>query len=248
MLAVLVAAALVLFAWKGPSQVGADRKPPNSAPLLLFTSLPLYWGEAADVGAMLGKNVRRHWARTAIEQSRPLQPLDTLEPATLSRRRDLLIVQPRPLSPDENVALDRWVADGGRVLLFADPALTADSRFAIGDRRRHQDVVMLSPILGRWGLELAFYEGQELGEREAPMPAGAGLPVNLPGKLEPKAGGRRDARCEIEAAGWVAECAVSRGRAVIVADAALFEDPGEGAALDARRAALAALLADAFPR
>ena len=65
-----------------------------------------------------------------------------------------MMIQPRPLSPQENVALDNWVAAGGRLLLFADPALTEDSAFAIGDRRRPQDVVLLSPILARWGLEL----------------------------------------------------------------------------------------------
>lgn len=49
----------------------------------------------------------------------------------------------------ENVALDDWVRAGGARALFADPLLTFNSRFSIGDRRRPQDVATLSPILTR---------------------------------------------------------------------------------------------------
>ena len=37
------------------------------APLALFTTLPLYWGEVRDPGTMLGASGPPHWVRTAIE-------------------------------------------------------------------------------------------------------------------------------------------------------------------------------------
>ena len=223
-----------------PANVAAER----GRPLALFTSLPIYWGEAHDLGSMIGGKAARHWARTAIERERPLRPLDTLEAEALEGLRDLLIVQPRPLSPDENLALDAWVALGGRVLLFADPALTQDSAFAIGDPRRRQDVVLVSPILARWGLALEFDEAQPLGERPVGLADGVALPVNLPGRFALRRGGRSDARCRTERRALIVECAIGKGRVLAIADAALFETAREAPA--PRQAALAALLARAF--
>jgi hypothetical protein len=114
--------------------------------------------------------------------------------------------------------------------------LTADSTYALGDRRRPQDIVLLSPILARWGLELRFDEDQPAGEHDAAREsAGAALPVNLPGQFASRPGGH-DARCAIVREGLVARCRIGRGRALIVADAALFEpsdaDGKRAAALD----------------
>jgi hypothetical protein len=236
-----VVAAIVVAVVAGAAWNSADR--PRGEPLLLFTSLPVYWPEAPDIAATL-KSGEQHWARRAIEAQRPLRPLDLLDTATLGRARDLLMIQPRPLSPAENVALDAWVAGGGRLLLFADPALTADSAFPVGDRRRPQDMVLLSPILGRWGLRLEFDEAQPGGEHAVEVGA-ATLPVNLPGRLAPQPGGRPDASCRTEAAGVAAACRVGRGRVLAIADAALFE-PAAIADAAPRRAALARLMSWAF--
>ena len=222
-------------AWHGKAQA-------PGAPLALFTSLPVYWAEASDLATTLKGEQPPHWARTAIEAERPLRPIDTLDAATLGGRRDLLMVQPRPLAPAENVALDAWVAGGGALLLFADPALTSDSSFALGDRRRPQDIVLLSPILARWGLRLEIDAAQAAGERAATLGEGVTVPVNLPGRFAAIAGGRPDASCRIEAEGLLAECRIGRGQVLAIADAALFEPVDE----PARAAALAALLARAF--
>ena len=232
----LVAAVLIAgAAWHGKAQA-------PGAPLALFTSLPVYWAEAADLATTLKGEQPPHWARTAIEAERPLRPIDSLDAATLGGRRDLLMVQPRPLSPAENVALDAWVAGGGALLLFADPALTSDSSFALGDRRRPQDIVLLSPILARWGLRLEIDAAQAVGERAASLGEGVTVPVNLPGRFAAIAGGRPDASCRIEAEGLLAECRIGRGQVLAIADAALFEPVDE----PVRAAALAALLARAF--
>lgn len=195
----------------------------EQADLGLMTTLPIYWQESASVSEALEGSGEPHWARTALERDYRLVPLDTLDAQSLGRLHALMLAQPRALSGEENVALDDWVRGGGRVLLFADPMLTAGSRFAIGDRRRPQDVILLSPILRRWGLELRFDEGQPAGERTIEV-SGHRVPVDLAGSFAavPPAGGA-PADCRIEASAMLADCTIGKGHAVILADAALLD-------------------------
>lgn len=223
-------------AW-GIAKHGAH--PDRNIPLGLFTSLPILWSEGDSVSAMLSAPQSPHWARAVLERRGKLIVLDTL--LDLSRTRRLVMAQPRPLSPEENVALDTWVRGGGKLLLFADPMLTQESSFALGDRRRPQDIALISPILARWGLQLEFDDSQPGGEREN---AGEGLVVNLPGRLATIAGGV-DARCRIGPQALIARCKIGRGQAIVVADAAVLEPDdvrGRGAT------ALEALLDRAFVR
>src|SRR5205085_2218154 len=118
-----------------------------------------------------------HWAKAALAEEGPLTALDTLTPETLKGLDRIVMAQPRALSPDENVVLDNWVRGGGQVLLFADPMLTEESRFPLGDRRRPEGTVLLSPILKRWGLELPFDDDQPFGERSVAA-QGTAIPVN----------------------------------------------------------------------
>ena len=118
--------------------------------------------------------------------------------------------------------------------------LTRHSAFGLGDRRRPQDVVLLSPILTRWGLDLRFDEDQPAGARAASV-LGATIPVDLPGRFAVAAGGRG---CRLEAGGLAALCRVGRGQVLALADAALLDegDPAAPAERDARAAALDRLL------
>lgn len=149
-----------------------------------------------------------------------------------------IMAQPRPLSPDENVALDDWVSAGGRLLLFADPLLTQPSVFALGDKRRPEGTVLLSPILARWGLTLEFDEAQPAGQREVEA-FGQVVPVNLPGRFRLSQG---EGDCSLYAGGLVAKCRVGRGVVLAVADAALLEPQPSGG--DNRATALEVLLAE----
>ncbi len=191
-------------------------------PLGLFTSLPILWAEHGNLRDVLAEPASPHWAKAVLEQYGKVVALDTLEGDSLSglsRFDRLIIAQPRPLMPEENVALDGWVRAGGKALVFADPMLTQDSAFALGDKRRPQDVVLISPILGRWGLELRFDDAQAAGLREN---AGEGVPVNLPGQFASRPGGV-DARCTIGPEGLIARCRIGKGRVLLVADAAVLE-------------------------
>lgn len=210
--------------------------PRPEPPLGLFTSLPILWSEADGVAGQLAAPAPPHWARAVLEEGRRPVPLDTLlAPEALG---DLVMAQPRPLEPAENVALDNWVRGGGHLLLFADPLLTAESRFPLGDPRRPADTVLLGPILAHWGL--ALREKGEGGES-----AGTPFPVRSPGELSALPGAPQ--LCRIEQAGLIAQCRIGKGSALIVADAALLE-PAEGPAAARAGRALRMLMQRAFAR
>lgn len=219
-LVALVIAAAVWALAGGPSPLA------KRGPLGLFTSLPLYWGEEGAFSDLLDPDAEPHWARVLVEEHRELRPLDVLSPQALDGLQDLLLAQPRALSASENVALDEWVRGGGRLLSFADPLLTEESHFPLGDRRRPLDVVLLSPILNRWGLELHLDEQQSLGARNVRL-AGINLPVDLPGQLAliPTAPDA-PADCELLAQGVGADCRIGSGRVLVIADAALLARHG----------------------
>jgi len=210
-------------AYTAVSGIGRDGAPAASTRSIgLFTSLPILWRETGDIADLLRTDAPPHWAGTALAEQGRVTPLDMLETG-LSRIDILVMAQPRALLPQENVALDTWVRGGGRVLLFADPMLTADSAFALGDRRRPQDIAMLSPILGRWGLRLEFDQGQPAGPRVAHV-LGAAMPVDLAGRFAVTS---TDSLCRIAGEGLLAECRIGKGRLVAIADAALL-DAGTG--------------------
>lgn len=187
--------------------------------LALMGTVPIYWGEAEGLGDTLSGTAVAHWARAELERDYTLVPLDYLSADALAGQHFLLMAQPRALSPEENVALDEWVRSGGHLLLLADPWMTGESRFSIGDRRRPQDVALLSPILGHWGLELVFDEDQQAGIAAREI-AGKPVPVNLAGHFriaDP------ESPCAPESAGLLAKCRIGEGQAILLADAAMLD-------------------------
>jgi hypothetical protein len=204
-----------------------------------MTSLPLYWPEGADIAQLAGGDASLPWQRAAIETRYALVPLDTLSPVPglnpgapetdpLAGLDRLAVIQPRGLSPADNVALDDWVRGGGRLLLVLDPALTGDYEAALGDPRRPVDSAPIPPVVARWGLAVRFDAAQELAVIEAVLDEAA-LPLALPGRLsiaDPEA-----ADCALLADGVAARCSVRAGQVTLIADAALFEHSelaGEG--------------------
>lgn len=218
-------------------------EPVPAATIGLSTSLPIYWAESADPADLLARGGETPWPRVLIESRHKLVPLDSLAANDALEQVDaVLLAQPRPLAAEENVALDRWVRAGGHVLVFADPALTAESRFPLGDKRRPQDVALLSPILSRWGLELQFDESQDSAERIVRDPIAGPVPVRLAGRLRLIEGAAEPGdRCELGPGALVAHCRIGAGEATVVADAALL-DTGGDVPTDVREAALERLV------
>lgn len=237
---IALALLVVVLSWHSGPETPAQRPP-----LGLFTSLPIWWSEAPNIAAQIAAPEKPHWARAVLEARHRVVLLDTLlQPTGI---RDLIVAQPRPLAAEENVALDSWVRGGGHLLLFADPLLTWESRFALGDRRRPQGTVLLGPILAHWGLALRFDAEQQLDQLEELREiAGTGLPVRLGGEFAGLPGGSGD--CRIMQAGLIAECRIGKGRALIVADSAVLEPSEQAAGRVRRLRALRALMQRAFSR
>lgn len=207
-----------------------DATPPRAEArpqLGLLTSLPIYWGEPAELGDLLDGSSEQHWLRTRLEEEYGLVPLDVLGQSDgrpnseLDMVDRLIVAQPRALTPADNVALDRWVRDGGRLLLVLDPLMTEHSDYPIGDKRRFNDVALIPPVLARWGLALRYTEGVPPGEVEY---RGAAVTVAEFGTISrvvpADEGGRAD--CAVEAEGVIARCRIGRGTALVMADAAFL--------------------------
>lgn len=217
--ALKAAFAALVCACAVPLAAQAPPEPPARPPLALMGTIPIFWGEADGLSDLLNGSGTPHWARAQLERQWRLVPLDHLDGAALNGVERLLLAQPRAFTPAENVALDAWVRGGGQLLLFADPMLTGESRFALGDRRRPQDVALLSPILAHWGLRLEFRDDESAAVQMREF-AGKSLPVRLAGRL---VADRAGTGCALESAGLIAACALGQGQVVVVADAALLD-------------------------
>ena len=219
----------------------------------LMTSLPIYRAPQASVADALrsgaGQDETKHWLRAELEADNTLAPIDLLDRASLAQTDILLLIQPHALTPTEYVALDEWVRGGGQVFLVADPMMSGEPRFALGDPRNPQAIALTGAIHARWGLQLVadksgrgpqghgpHAHGKDGGGAEQAVPAGPyGVPVLLGGTFErrPAAGGD-PVDCDLRYEGLVAVCAIGAGQAVLMADATIFEsetDSGEAAGI-----------------
>ena len=207
----------------GPSSA-ETRQPDAGRPTAgLFSTLPILWNETAEFGDLLSgsDDAGRNPVRAALERRFDLSPLDTLDAEALSGFDTVILAQPRVLSPSENVALDNYVRVGGKVVLFADPMLTGHSRYALGDPRRPQDTVLLSPILSRWELELRFDTEQASGERTADA-FGVAIPIDMAGTFVAQSGENAGSTCD-PAEGLAVACEIGEGRLYAIADAAILQ-------------------------
>ena len=203
----------------------------------LITSLPLYWPLDRDTGAILAAGAEEPWARSILEKRYSLVPLDTLADSNrhsggdghagtvaiasaLASIERLAVIQPAYLTPSDNVALDQWVNDGGRLLLALDPALTGDYDLPLGDPRRPLASALMPPALARWGLAIRFDEAQQPGVRTIEA-QGTDLPIELAGQIELSEEARWN--CSVFAAGAAARCEIGEGVVTLIADAVLFE-------------------------
>ncbi len=210
----------------------------SDAAIGLFSSVPLVFADRAG----LSLDAPPPWPRAVIAQHGKPVPLDSLVGeggrSPLSGIDRLILAQPRALSPAENAALDAWVRAGGQLLLLTDPMYTGHSPFALGDPRRPQTIVMLSPLLDHWGLRLDFDDKQVGGERRASA-MGLAVPVDLPGRFSITSG----TDCRLWDEGLVATCRIGKGRVYALADATVIDPDG---ADSAHSKALSGLLDAAF--
>jgi hypothetical protein len=221
----------------------------------LMTSLPLYWPDDAAFADIAAGRAAPPWQRRQIETRYRIVPLDTLSPVPalspdqpdsdpLAGLARLAVIQPRGLSPADNVALDQWVRAGGQLLLVLDPVLTVDYAAPLGDPRRPVDSALIPPVVARWGLEIAFSEDRDAGAEpgSAALPGGGAVPLAYPGTITLTPGGARNC---VRTGPALATCRIGKGQVTLLADAALFEHPELAGA---QGETLLALLAAALDR
>lgn len=252
---VLLLAALLLTACtpppadETPAPPPPTPSPPADAPALgLMTSLPLYWPVDAALADIAAGTAAPPWQRRVLERRYRLVPLDTLSPIPalspdqpdtdpLAGLSKLAVIQPRGLSPADNVALDGWVRAGGKLLLVLDPLLTGDYDQPLGDPRRPVDSALVPPVVARWGMAISL-PAEPVEGAAATLPGGAAVPLADPGTIAVLPAFAK--ACQ-QPAGAIAICRVGKGRVTLIADAALFEHPElagvEGAAISAVLAA-----------
>ena len=205
----LVAAAAFAFLGNG----GTDRLPPRVTqgrpPLLLITSLPLIFPEefSLDGGGSP--------ALDALETRYRVVPVGVADGQSLSQAGLLFMAHPLAQPAEVLVELDRWVREGGRVLILADPRLERPSDLPLGDIRRPPPSYADTGLLGHWGLRLDAPEGPGPQTRSID---GRRISLDSPGKLA--------GDCATTGDGLVARCSIGRGRATIIADADLLQPRG----------------------
>lgn len=224
----LAGAAALALVGRGRDESIGPRPEAQRPPLMLLTSLPLIFPEGFTLHEGGSK------ALAAIETRYRVVPVATTDAESLKQARLLLLAHPHAQPAEALVDLDRWVGEGGRVLLLADPRLEWPSERPLGDKLRPPPAFADTGLLVHWGLRLDAPD--EAGPRQLQLgrrPVLAWSPGALSGS------------CRIGEAGFVARCRIGKGRAIVVADADFLnvdqlDGPTENN-LDALLAELAAL-------
>jgi hypothetical protein len=194
----------------------ASCAPAEMPAVSVMSALPLFWGEGGPAEVLQGDDQRAPVIKH-LSARHPLLPLDRIDAASLSRAPLLLIAQPRGLSPEELVALDAWLRSGGKALIFADPLLLWPSDLAMGDRRRAPLTSLLDPLFAHWQIRLDGPAGNSADEA---VIASDGISAVGAGVGHWKAAGKM---CVVGANDRIVECAIGKGKALLIADADLLD-------------------------
>jgi hypothetical protein len=201
MAALLLAAAL--GACEDDSRMPAQASRPE---LALLSSLPIAFGEN------FGLDQQQSPLLGQLEGSFTVTPVDG--PEQLRPGGLLLAAQPQALTAERLVALDKWVRDGGRLVLLADPFLRFESMRPLGDRFRPPLRFADTGLLAHWGLMLDPEVDNGLEAVETDLGRGIKLQASGLGSLT-RAGGN----CTLSPTRVVARCRIGKGYATVVADA-----------------------------
>ena len=224
----LAGAAALALAGRGRDDRVGPRPEAQRPPLMLLTTLPLIFSEGFTLHEGGSK------ALSAIEARYRVVPIATADAASLKQARLLLLAHPLAQPAETLVDLDRWVREGGRVLLLADPRLEWPSELPLGDKLRPPPAFADTGLLAHWGLRLDAPD--EAGPKQLQLGRKTILAWS-PGTVS--------GSCEIGEGGFVARCRIGNGRATVVADADFLNvdrlDGPKANNLDALLAELAAL-------
>ncbi len=187
------------------------------APVQVLTALPLFWGEG-EFGAVLKGETGQSALVTALEKDGPLRAIERADGNSLDPKSILLLIQPPALAPEELVAIDRHVRDGGRVVVLADPELSWEQGAPIGSRSRAPAQSMLAPLYEHWGLMLNADKTGDVIVDTVFFAQGAGLLT--PGRWSFQGKGSFEGKgCVLTSDNRLADCHIGKGRVILIADA-----------------------------
>ena len=205
-------AALAAWAIAGTEDGLGSRAAGDRPKLALLTSLPLVFGE------QFGLEAGGSPALTRLEQRYQVEPIGVADAASLKGQTRLLMAHPRAQPAEALVALDRWVRDGGHLLLLADPRLDWPSERPLGDMLRPPPAFADTGLLGHWGLTL----GGPAAAGPASYEAGRHLLVtSSPGTLQ------SNGNCKVDMGRLRARCSIGKGRVSVVADGDFLNVSGD---------------------
>lgn len=190
-----------------------DRPIAERPTLLLLTSLPIVFGE--DFSLQGGGSP----ALARLQGRYKVLPISVTSSSELAKGQLLMMAQPPAQTAENLVALDRWVRNGGRLFLLADPMLEWPSELPLGDPLRPSPSFADTGLLAHWALRLDAPEQRGLQSRKLGRFT---ITTASPGSLT---GG-----CGIQTDRLVARCRIGAGEAEVVADADLLNVDGMGSA------------------
>jgi hypothetical protein len=190
--------------------------------LMIMSSIPLQWGEVG-IGEIAKGETEPSALFEHLAESNRLYIIDDFQKLDPSGKTPLLLIQPRALAPRELVQLDAWIRQGGKAIIFADPALDWPSNLPLGDPKRPLFTSLLMPMFRHWGLELAL-----------PVSNSVDAPTAMIGEyqVDPKSPGlwvsaensKASAKCSIRKDEFIASCTIGRGHVLLIADADLLHE------------------------
>ena len=186
--------------------------PDQQQKLLVLTALPIVFPERLTLDAPASPVLE------ALQQRYRIEPISVTAADALKGARLLLMAQPQAQPAEQLVELDRWVREGGRVLLLADPMLAWRGDWGLSDHLAPPFTFPDTGLLGHWGLRLDSPDSPgpvELtieGQRIRSVSVGT-LAAIGPG-------------CSTDRLRLIARCKVGKGQATVIADAD-FLDVGD---------------------
>lgn len=214
-----------VFCWRASLdqprfQPNDGRRPALTGKTGIVSALPLFWPEGRPLTAMLEINGEE--ARSPVVDILGARAIDAVNDVALAGLDSIILAQPRLLRPEELVALDSWLAKGGKAVIFADPLLMWPTSLSMGDPRRPPLTSLLDPLLAHWGLRLEpVAEGASVQRRM--LSTGHVLIVAGASRFTLTQEGARG-RCMLTGEGLMALCRIGAGKVRLIADADLIDD------------------------
>lgn len=191
----------------------------DGPPATVLTGLPLRWSAAADLSAMLTAGLNEDPVLVRLDAAGPTRLVDSVIDSPPPRGGALFLAHPRAVSPQELVAIDRFVREGGRAVILADALTSWPMRHPLGDPRNPPITSLLTPLLDHWGVALDAVAATD--RRPVPIDIdGARLRLVTAGRF-----GHLPSACRAYADARVAFCRIGRGTAWLVGDADLLFGP-----------------------